>query len=240
MPTEDVRATYAGTVGANPNNAAAALDLPSDRDGGQGLGIRGLQASGIKRNNFIGMPNSARTATGNTDSFDVERVELIEGPQSLLFGAVGGGGVINAVTKQATLRQQFSAVNFRLDNFGDKRATFDANYGGNRIAVRVAGAYQQGATNRFNLSNQHDFNGLYAQVAYRLTSKITLRVDCERNHNLAVFNIADPVLHTFLPAAHPRRGQIFWYLALTSHFANVTNVVNGALDFSNINSLSGW
>jgi outer membrane receptor protein involved in Fe transport len=236
---EDMLVKYSGTVGANPNNAAAALDLPGDRDGGQGLGIRGLQASGVKRNNFIGMKNSARTATGNTDAFDVERIELIEGPQSLLFGAVGGGGVINAVTKRATFKKQFGSVGFRFDNFGDKRATFDANYGLDKLAIRVAGAGQEGATARYNLSNQHDFNGLYAQIAYRPTPRITLRVDGERSHDLAVFN-NDISYDAFLPVGDPRRGQNSRYLALTGQLANVTNVLNEPLTYDNYASLFGW
>ena len=237
---EDMLVTYAGTVGANPNNAAAATDMPGDRDGSQGLGIRGLQASGVKRNNFFGMQNSSRTATGNTDSFDVERIELIEGPQSLLFGAVGGGGVINAVTKRATFNQQFGSVKFRIDNFGDKRASFDANYGANKVAIRVAGVGQEGATARFNLSNAHDYDGLYVQAAYRPTSRITFRVDGERNHDLAVFN-NDPNFDSFLPVGDPRRGQNSRYLALTGQLANVTNVLNNeTLDYNNFSSLFGW
>ena len=236
---EDMLSTYSGTVGANPNNAAAALDMSGDRDGGQGLGIRGLQASGIKRNNFIGIPNSARTATGTTDSFDLERVELIEGPQSLLFGAVGGGGVINAVTKRATFGTKFGTVGYVIDNNSDKRATFDLNTGAQKLAVRVAGVYQKGATERFNLSNQHDFNGLYAQLAYQITPKITVRVDGERNHNLAVFN-NDPNFDTFLPVGDARRGQNSRYLALTGQLASVTNVLNERLDYNNFSSLFGW
>lgn len=236
---EDMLSTYSGTVGANPNNAAAALDLAGDRDGGQGLGIRGLQASGIKRNNFIGMQNSSRTATGNTDSFDIERVELIEGPQSLLFGAVGGGGVINAVTKRATFGKNFASVNYRIDNNSDKRGTFDLNAGSDKLAIRVAGVNQKGATERFNLSNQHDFDGIYAQLGYRLTNKITLRIDGERNNDLAVFN-NDPNFDTFLPVGDPRRGQNSRYLALTGQLANVTNVLSGGLDYNNFSSLFGW
>lgn len=236
---EDMLSTYSGTVGANPNNAAAALDLAGDRDGGQGLGIRGLQASGIKRNGFIGMQNSARTATGNTDSFDIERVELIEGPQSLLFGAVGGGGVINAVTKQAVFGSRFATINYRFDNNGDKRGTFDFNIGGNKLAVRAAGVREKGATERFNLSNQADFNGLYVQIAYRPLPKLTLRIDGERNHDLAVFN-NDPNFDTFLPAGDPRRGQNSRYLALTGQLSNVTSVINGGLDYNNFSSLFGW
>lgn len=237
---EDMLVKYAGTVGYNPNNASAALDMTGDRNGGQGLGVRGLQASGIKRDGFIGMKNSARTATGNTDNFDIERVELIEGPQSLLYGAVGGGGVINTVSKRATFGQKRGSVKYTIDDNSDQRATFDYNYGVDKMAVRVAGVYGKGATERFNLSNQHDLEGLYAQVAYRLTQKITVRVLGERINNLAVFNI-DPNIDAFLPVGDPRRGQDRRYLALTGQLANVTNILNNEpLTYENFSSLSGW
>lgn len=236
---ETMLATYAGTVGYNPNNAAAALDMVGDRNGSQGLGIRGLAAGAIKRNGFIGMKNSARTATGNTDNFDIERVELIEGPQSLLYGAVGGGGVINTVTKRATFGQRKGYVRYTIDSNQDQRASFDFNEGSERFAVRVAGIHGKGATERYNLSNQHDLDGLYLQLAYRLTPKITIRVDGEQVNNLAVFN-NDPNFDNFLPVGDPRRGQNSRYLALTGQLASVTNVINEGLHYNNFSSLSGW
>jgi outer membrane receptor protein involved in Fe transport len=237
---ETMLATYAGTVGYNPNNSGAALDMVGDRNGSQGLGIRGLQAGLIKRDGFIGMKNSARTSTGNTDNFDIERVELIEGPQSLLYGAVGGGGVVNTVTKRATFGRRRAAVRYTIDNNSDQRASFDLNEGTERFAVRVAGVHGKGATERYNLSNQHDLDGLYATMAYRLTPKITLRVQGEQVNNLAVFN-NDQNFDSFLPVGDPRRGQNSRYLALTGQLANVTNVLNGqALDYNNFSSLAGW
>lgn len=237
---EDMLVKYAGTVGYNPNNASAALDMTGDRNGGQGLGVRGLQASGIKRDGFIGMKNSSRTATGNTDNFDIERVELIEGPQSLLYGAVGGGGVINTVSKRATFGQKKGSVRYTIDDNSDKRATFDYNYGAEKLAVRVAGVYGEGATERFNLSNQQELDGLYAQLAYRLNQKITIRVLGERINNLAVFNF-EPNFDTFLPVGDPRRGVDRRYLALTGQLANVTNVLqNEPLTYENYSSLTGW
>ncbi|HWA25014.1 MAG TPA: TonB-dependent receptor plug domain-containing protein [Lacunisphaera sp.] len=237
---EGMLVNYAGTVGYNPNNAAAALDMTGDRNGSQGLGIRGLQASGIKRDGFIGMKNSARTATGNTDNFDIERVELIEGPQSILYGAVGGGGVVNTVSKRAAFRERKGSVQYTFDDNSDRRATFDYNYGLEKVAVRVAGVRGDGATERFNLSNQHDLDGLYVQVAYRPIQRVTVRVLGERINNLAVFN-NEPNFDSFLPVGDPRRGVDRRYLALTGQLANVTNVLkNEPLTYENYSSLSGW
>lgn len=236
---EELLVDYAGTVGYNPNNAGAALDMPGDRNGGQGLGIRGLQASGVKRDGFIGMKNSARTATGLTDAYSVERVELIEGPQSLLYGAVGGGGVINSVSKRARFNDRKGSVSFMVDQYGSKRAIFDYNYGLDRVALRFASINGEGRTERYNLSNQHKFQGFYGQIAYRLTPRITVRAQGERNRNLAVFN-NDPNFDSFLPAGDPRRGQNSRYLALTGQLADVTNVIDDGLDYGNFASLFGW
>ena len=35
------------------------------------------------------------------DFYNVERVEALKGPNSMLFGRGGGGGVVNRVTKEA-------------------------------------------------------------------------------------------------------------------------------------------
>lgn len=237
---ETMLATYAGTVGYNPNNASAALDMTGDRNGSQGLGIRGLAAGAIKRDGFIGMKNSARTATGSTDNFDIERVELIEGPQSLLYGAVGGGGVVNTVTKRAMFGQKKGYIRYTIDDNHDQRASFDYNEGWDRFAIRVSGVHGKGATERYNLSNNHDLDGLYVTMSYRLTPKITFRVQGEQVNNLAVFN-NDQNFDAFLPVGDPRRGQNSRYLALTGQLANVTNVLNGqALDYNNFSSLAGW
>src|SRR5262245_17353079 len=68
---EEVLTGYAGTVTASSNNPAAQLFAPGDRDGAQGLSIRGVGDGEIKRAGFIGPPNNARTATGKTDNFPV-------------------------------------------------------------------------------------------------------------------------------------------------------------------------
>ena len=54
------------------------------------------------------------------DLYNVERVEALKGPNSMLFGRGGGGGVINRVSKEAgfyTLRE----ITFQGGSFGNKR-----------------------------------------------------------------------------------------------------------------------
>jgi catecholate siderophore receptor len=73
------------------------------------------------------------------DLYNLERVEAIRGPNALVFGRGGGGGVINRVTKEAGFS---SSREFSLSggSFGDVRATADINQPINdEFAFRVNG-----------------------------------------------------------------------------------------------------
>src|SRR5262249_25414927 len=146
---------YSGTVGADPNNTGAPLTMPGDRDGsGGGLGIRGLATGAPKRDGFIGVKTSNRSSFGYNDIFSTERIEVIEGPQSVLYGAVGGGGVINIVSKPATFNQQKASLSYMLDQWGSKRVEFDANVGTDRLAARVAAIAADSQNVRYNLGSE--------------------------------------------------------------------------------------
>jgi catecholate siderophore receptor len=60
------------------------------------------------------------------DLFDLEQVEVLQGPSSMLFGRGSTGGVINQETKQARL-SDFAAVSGTVGTDGRVRATFDDN-----------------------------------------------------------------------------------------------------------------
>src|SRR6056300_1078741 len=50
--------------------------------------------------------------------YNVEQIEILRGPNALLFGRGGAGGVINRVTKKAVLNEKFGVWNFGFDSFG--------------------------------------------------------------------------------------------------------------------------
>jgi outer membrane receptor protein involved in Fe transport len=239
---QEVLVNYSGTVGADPNNAGAALAMPGDRDGsGGGLGIRGLSAAPPKRDGMEGTRVLYRSAFGYTDNFSAERIELVEGPQSLLYGAVGGGGVVNVVSKRAEFGRTQGLLQTRIDQYGSKRVQADMNEGGERFAVRIAAAADNRRNVRYNLGN--DFRGLYAQVALRLGPSTVLRVFGERTSNWGnnSFTPSAADLGNFLPAGDPRRGQDPRYLALTHQLDDLNGVLfNGPLDYEHLSSIAGW
>ena len=73
------------------------------------------------------------------DLYNVERVEALKGPNAMIFGRGGGGGVINRVTKEA---QWLPTRSFTLEggSFEHRRATLDVGNGlGRTIAARLNG-----------------------------------------------------------------------------------------------------
>lgn len=239
---QELLVNYTGTVGADPNNTGAALIMPGDRDGsGGGLGIRGLAASAPKRDGFIGMRSLFRSPLGYTDNFSVERIEVIEGPQSLLYGAVGGGGVINVVSKRAQFGVSRGSVQTRFDQYGGKRAVVDFNHGTERLALRLAAVGEERRNVRYNLGN--DFYGLYAHAAFRLSAGTTLRIYGERNSNWGnvSYTPATGDLNNFLPVGDPRRGQDPRYLALTGQLVDLRGSLwNGPVDYAHLSSFAAW
>tara|TARA_A100001234_G_scaffold150552_1_gene132544 strand:+ start:4963 stop:7023 length:2061 start_codon:yes stop_codon:yes gene_type:complete len=50
--------------------------------------------------------------------YNVEQVEILRGPNALLFGRGGTGGIINRVTKKAVLDEVFGSYDLGTDSFG--------------------------------------------------------------------------------------------------------------------------
>lgn len=89
------------------------------------------------QNNFRG--------AGARDSIFVERYEVLKGPASIASGPVGGGGIINTVTKSPH-SVQTNNIKLRADQFGSTSAEFDSNIGkidgADNVLIRLSGAYR--------------------------------------------------------------------------------------------------
>ena len=59
--------------------------------------------------------------------YNVEQVEILRGPNALLFGRGGTGGALNRVTKKAVIGDTFGAIDFGLDDFGANDIALDYN-----------------------------------------------------------------------------------------------------------------
>src|SRR6188508_1666045 len=75
------------------------------------------------------------------DFYNVDRVEVLKGPNAMIFGRGGGGGVVNRVLKRpslATSRQLTASV----DGFGGFRLAADSDQELGGIGLRVNALYE--------------------------------------------------------------------------------------------------
>jgi catecholate siderophore receptor len=75
--------------------------------------------------------------------YNVERIEILKGPNAMIFGRGGGGGVINRVTKRP-LANSFVRGTASVDSEGGYLLDADLNYGINDMAaVRLNAVYER-------------------------------------------------------------------------------------------------
>ena len=72
--------------------------------------------------------------------YNVEQVEILRGPNALLFGRGGTGGMINRVTKKAVVGESFTAHDVGVDSFGAADIALDTNIqldGGSALRINL-------------------------------------------------------------------------------------------------------
>ena len=82
------------------------------------------------------------------DLYNLERVEALKGPNAMIFGRGGGGGVVNRVTKEAGF-QPLRAFTLKGGGFANKRATADFDQPlSSKAAFRLNGLYEDSGSFR--------------------------------------------------------------------------------------------
>lgn len=100
-----------------------------------------------------------------TDSYMTERIEVVHGPASVIYGQQDAGGVVNTITKRAHLNQNRTELEYTVGNYGLQRGTLDANIALKKNqAVRVAALYNvQDNARKFA---ELDRRGIYASYLW--------------------------------------------------------------------------
>ena len=112
----------------------------SSPSGGDRYSIRGFQTSQrfIDGVNVSGLDGYNMTS----DMTNVERLEIIKGPNAILVPGGGFGGIINQITKSPKF-SDFTDVSLRMKSYLGSEASVDANrvYQGGKSAVRMVATY---------------------------------------------------------------------------------------------------
>lgn len=119
--------------------------------------IRGFEQSAILRDGF--RTNDAGPGFSFTDLSNIEQVEVLRGPASILFGNIEPGGVINLVTKEP-LSEPFYNLELQAGSFGLLRPQVDISGPlSDRLQYRLNTAYERsnGFRNDFNRDSERFF-----------------------------------------------------------------------------------
>lgn len=115
------------------------------------------------------------------DVYNVERVEALKGPNAMIFGRGGVGGVINRVTRQADWGQP-REVSLQLGSWDNKRFTVDLGRGVNsNFALRATALYENSDSYREGVAVER--YGINPTMALRLGSNTMLRASYEYFHD---------------------------------------------------------
>jgi catecholate siderophore receptor len=111
------------------------------------------------------------------DLYNVERVEALKGPNAMIFGRGGGGGVLNRVSKEAGWGPT-RIVTAEGGSFDHKRTTVDLGQGlGGSLALRFNGMYEN--SGGFRDSYELTRYGLNPTAALALGARTTVRAGFE-------------------------------------------------------------
>ena len=102
--------------------------------------------------------------------YNLEQVEILRGPNALLFGRGGTGGILNRVAKKGVLGDTFVGYQASLDTFGEFGIQADINLAtSENSAIRINAMYE-------SLNNHRDFyDG--DRIGFNPTARLALGTD---------------------------------------------------------------
>ena len=114
--------------------------------------------------------------------YNLERVEVLRGPNALLFGRGGTGGLVNRVTKKAIIGEQFTGYTASANTFGAVDVAVDSNFEISETAGFRVNAYYESLNNHRDFFDGDRF-GINPTARFELAPSTTLDVSYEYNNN---------------------------------------------------------
>ncbi|WP_116809196.1 TonB-dependent receptor [Steroidobacter cummioxidans] len=225
--------------------------------------IRGV-TSGVKQNaptvvfylDDLPLTASSPLAVSGTNIFDpqladVERVEVLKGPQSTLYGASAMGGLIKIVTKQPSFSGFEGSVRTEFGGIEDGGAIYGANASFNlplsdRVALRLSGygRHRGGFVDnaRYNDKDVNESDSYGVRAALRIQINDVLETSFSSMYQKTegdayAYESLDPV--TLKPMFGQYRFDLNYNTAFSSEYQTVANTTTYDAGFATItNTLS--
>lgn len=153
------------------NTVTTGLELSHSVGGGIQINLRNMGGSFQSRNHFMWYVPG--------DTYNTERYEFSRGPNGVLFGDGGAGGISTMLTKRARFDATKTAVGLWGTSYGGYRGTLDHNRRLTpNLALRLNAVYEDMPTWREKTTNMRW--GAHLAGTYRFTARNQFRVEVEK------------------------------------------------------------
>ncbi|SHF94173.1 iron complex outermembrane recepter protein [Mariniphaga anaerophila] len=167
---------------------------------------------------------------------DAERVEVIRGPASILYGSNAMGGVINIITKKQENDGLHGNARLSYGSFNTQKYMGSLGYKKDKFSVFVSGNHDN--TNGHRDNSDFKINNGYVKLGWDINSHFNLSTD----FSLAAFEAADPGPDT-LKASPGERIDItrgYWSSTFLNDFGKASGALKVFYNFGEHNITDGF
>jgi iron complex outermembrane receptor protein len=196
----------------------------------------------------------ARTQSVESEFYDIDRLEVLKGPQGTLYGRNASGGAINILTVDPALGRYSATANVEVGNYSNENGDVAVNIPiGDTMAIRVSGeVVDKGGYTSVGLGDDVHQSGRI-KFLWKPNDKLSLLLNASYGHiggegaAWVILNKDVPGWYPWLDASDPRSRN---YQVTHSVFGPVappgfvnaptTNEARQDLDFYNISATLNW
>lgn len=169
-----------------------------------GFTVRGFNVTGSAPLYLNGSKFPINSLSGAMEPYSYERLELLKGPASILYGQAAPGGIINLVSKRPTATP-LREVELQAGSWG--RRQIAADFGGpltadGRIGYRITGLVRDGEAMVAQIPDQRQL--LNATLDWKLTPDTDLTLLAGYNKGKSLYDYGKPLDGTLLPNPNGR------------------------------------
>lgn len=189
--------------------AVPALSVPSPGAGVASVFIRGVGNITTSSYNdpavtpsYDGVVLGRSGGVFGTAFYDLQRVEVLKGPQGILYGRNATGGAINVLPARPQLGANSMGLNLAYGNYGQVDVDAHANLAtGENTALRIAGAYL--THDGYNVDGTDDAKrgSLRAQFLFEPSTDLSVRLGADYSH-VGGKGVGGDYLGSFIPTGN--------------------------------------